>query len=221
VFATPEGAVWLATAAGEPLLAGGRHGLGRAVVFASAPEADGGAWAREPAARLLEESLRWALRPPGTPAVEVTARRIAGGRVRVVVLVPSGTESPDRIAAEGAELRRVSPSRWEGEVAAPGETVAVAAGGAPLARAAISPAPAAEDAALGPDPAALAALELPAGPDPGSGERGAAGLAASVLALAALALLLAAALREVPSRGPRPSKTSWGTVCRDEEEGPP
>jgi hypothetical protein len=79
-----------------------------------------------------------------------------------------------------------------------GEAVVFTADGAVLARAAPAPAPRAEDLAVGPDPAALAALEVPGRP-PAAAAAG-AGPAALVAALAALALLLAAAGAEASVR---------------------
>lgn len=199
VFPRREASLWLLAGEGAPLLAAGRRGLGRSVVFAAPPGGGDAAWSTPPAADLLAAALRWAIRRPGEGEAEASAAILPGGRVRARLAAsrpPAG-----EVRAGGVPLRRTGPSSWEAEVppeALEEGVLSFTAGGALLARAAAARAPSAEDAALGPDPAALAALEVP-GRDPGA--RGGAGPAALAAGLLALLLLLAGAAAEARSLG--------------------
>jgi hypothetical protein len=198
VFARKEGRVWLALEDGTPLLAGREEGLGRSVVFASAPGAGAAEWSAPPAASLLESALRWALRRPGADAAEASALLRPDGGVDARIETLPASAPAGEVRASGAVLRRTGPSRWEGlvarEAAGPEGVVVFESGGTVLARAVAVAPPAAEDRALGPDGPALAALETPGRPV--SGRRPGAGAGALALALAALALLVAAAAGE-------------------------
>jgi hypothetical protein len=201
VFARKDARVWLALQGGEPLLAARQAGLGRSVVFATAPGAGSGEWAAEPAVSVLEAALRWTLRAPGGEGTEAQARLWPGGTLEVRIETLPGVAPAGEVRAAGILLRRTGPSLWEGSV--PGEAAGPAgpdgtdgvvvfeSGGAVLARAAVALAPSAEDLLLGPDAAALAALETP-GRRASAGPSG-AGPAALAAALGALVLLLVAA----------------------------
>ncbi len=194
-----EGAeVWLGLADGDPLLVAGRHGLGRSAVFSAPPAAGDGAWLRDPAAAVLAEALRWAMRPAGTTGYRGTAVAAAGGAGPEVALeVPSEVVPPAEVRVGGVALRRVGPRRFAltlPRTPASGIVTFEDGDGRPLARAPVTPAPDPEAQALGVDAAALARLRVEALAPPGAG-RGWAGAGAGAAVLA-LVLFVAAALRE-------------------------
>jgi len=194
VHLRPGAAAWLLADDGSPMLAAATRGLGRAVVFATPPAAGDGAWLAEPASAVLASAVRWALRTPGADGVEFRAVLRADGSVAVALeTLPTAVPTGEVSVAGAGPLRRTGPGRWEGVVpaaAAAGRDVfEAAAGGVLLDRAAAAPEPPAEERALGPDEAALAALSLPGRDPPASAG---AGAAAAAFALLALGLLLAA-----------------------------
>jgi len=201
VFPRKGAALWLLAEGGEPLLAARRAGPGRSVVFAAPPAAGGAGWVSGPAAEVLGAALRWAMREPGRGDAAAAAETLPDGSLAVRLETEPAAAPGGEVTVGEIRLRRTGVSRWEGVVpaSAAGEAgvLEFRAGEALLARAAAAPAPFAEDAALGPDPEALAALEVPGREPPG--RRGGAGPAALAAAAAALLLLLAAAALEARS----------------------
>ena len=193
-------ALWLVGDDGSPLLAAARRGLGRSVVFAAPPEGGDAAWATAPAADLLAAAFRWAVRDPGAEGAEASAALLPDGGIAARL---SASPSPaGEVRAGGVALRRTGLSSWEGTVppsALDGEVLAFTAGEVLLARVAPARAPSTENAVLGTDAAALAALEV-AGRG-AAGRRGGANPAALSAGLLALALLLAAAAAEARAFG--------------------
>jgi Mg-chelatase subunit ChlD len=189
VFPGPGALLWLRLEGGEPLLAARQVGLGRSVVFASPPAAGSGEWASGQAADVLDQALRWAIRAPQTEIAEGRALRQTDGTVRVVLETEAGRDPRGEVRAGGVALRRTGASRWEGVLPSPGDegVVLFEAGGTVLARVAAAAGPSPEDAALGPDPAALGALEVPGRPPASRAGAGPVALGAALLALALLA----------------------------------